>query len=270
MEVSLKAFIQEIDAVRKALNKDKPKKQLHSQLRRDELRAIAEKYFNIVRPSQLDVGQQDPDVAEVDRLMQQMISLCHKKGAVTKYQSILFEARRGLIAVEARALVSPRIGDASSGTSKVDTAIIDTLEKLVPSAALSYRQALRDLETEDRLSWRGPATDLREALREVLDYLAPDADVRSMAGYKQEPNTNGPTMKQKVRYILKNRGVGQSAGAPTETATDAIEEAVGSFVRSVYTRSSVSTHTPTEKDEVLRVRDFVRVVMCELLAIRPE
>jgi len=51
-----------------------------------------------------------------------------------------------------------------------------------------------------------------------------------MTGYKQEQNTNGSTMKQKVRFILKNRGVGQSAAAPAEKATDAIETAVGSFV----------------------------------------
>ncbi len=269
MSISLKEFIQEVDSARKALNKEKSKKQLHSQKVRDSLRLIAENYFNLVRPSLIDIGRQDPDVAEIDWRMQELITLCHKKGSVTKYQSILAEAKSALIAVETRALVSPQIGNASTSISEVDNAIIDTLSRLLPSAELSYHQALLDLESNSRLSWRGPATDLRESLREVLDHLAPDEDVKSMSGYKQEPSTNGPTMKQKVRYILKNRGVGKSAAAPAETATDAIEEAVGSFVRSVYTRSSISTHTPTDKSEVLRVRDFVRVVLCELLAIRP-
>ena len=55
--------------------------------------------------------------------------------------------------------------------------IIGTLTSLLPSSARSYEQAIRDLQSADRLSWRGPATDLRESLRETLDHLAPDADV---------------------------------------------------------------------------------------------
>ena len=87
-------------------------------------------------------------------------------------------------------------------------------------------------------------------------------------GYKQEPNANGPTMKQKVRYILKLRGQSKSQTGAAESAVDAVEEALGLFVRSVYMRSSVSTHVTTSRDEVLRIRDFVRVVLSELLEIR--
>jgi hypothetical protein len=89
-----------------------------------------------------------------------------------------------------------------------------------------------------------------------------------MPGYRQEPDTTGPTMKQKVRFVLKNRGTSKAAAAPAEAATDAVEAALGTFVRSVYTRSSVSTHTPTDRNEVVRVADLVRVVLCEMLEIR--
>src|SRR5690606_26559968 len=131
--------------------------------------------------------------------------------------------------------------------------------------AMSYEQALIDLRTEDRLSWRGPATDLREALREVLDKLAPDDEVKAAPGFKPEPDARGPTMKQKVRYVLRNRRVSKSISEPTENAATAVDEALGAFVRSVYTRSSVSTHTSTSRGEALRVLDLVRVVLCELL-----
>jgi hypothetical protein len=57
------------------------------------------------------------------------------------------------------------------------------------------------------MSWRGPATDFRESLRETLDHLAPDSAVKAEPGFKLEQNTSGPTMKQKVRFILKKRGV---------------------------------------------------------------
>jgi len=75
-------------------------------------------------------------------------------------------------------------------------------------------------------------------------------------------------MRQKVRYVLSKRGTGRSTGETTERAAEAVEEALGLFVRSVYTRSSTSTHTPTKKDEVVRIRDLVRVCLRELLELR--
>jgi hypothetical protein len=101
-----------------------------------------------------------------------------------------------------------------------------------------------------------------------LDHLAPDTEVVEMPGYRQEPDAKGPTMKQKVRFVLRSRGTPKAAAATAETATDAVEAALGTFVRSVYTRSSVSTHTPTDRGEVARVADLVRVVLCEMLEIR--
>ena len=150
----------------------------------------------------------------------------------------------------------------------VDKRILDTLIQLAPSAALSYEQALLDIGNDSRLSWRGPATDLREALRETLDQLAPDKQVAAQPGFRLEKDCSGPTMKQKVRFVLARRGRPKSAMEAPEQAAVAVEEAVGAFVRSVYTRSSVSTHTPTDKDEILRVRDWVRVALCELLEAR--
>ena len=44
-------------------------------------------------------------------------------------------------------------------------------------------------------------------------------------------------------------------------------EYVGGLTRSVYTRSSVSTHTPTERIEITRVHAWVWVVLCELLEL---
>ena len=74
-------------------------------------------------------------------------------------------------------------------------------------------------------------------------------------------------MKQKVRFVLKNRGASKAVSGPAESAIDGVEESLGTFIRSVYTRSNVSTHTPTDKAEVLRVRDLVRVVLSELLEV---
>jgi hypothetical protein len=149
-----------------------------------------------------------------------------------------------------------------------DQLIIDALQKDLPSAARSYEQALTDLAGVERLSWRGPATDLREALRETLDHLAPDNEVEKQSDYKHEAETDGPTMKQKVRYVLRKRSATSPTEDSTTSAAEAVEATMGTFVRSVYRRSAVSTHTPTDRTEVFRVRDLVRAVLVELLQVR--
>lgn len=260
-------FVQRLELARKDLNRVNSK-QLHSQKRRDFLREIVEEYFNDIRPKLKSASEQDEDVRNVDALMQELLALCHKRSNVKLYQAQLSKTRKGLILVDARIVASPRGSTEPQVDNILDTMILETLTQIVPSAALSYQQALLDLQAQQRFSWRGPATDLREALRETLDHLAPDADVVAMPGYKQLADTNGPTMKQKVRFVLKSRGATKALSAPAEEATQSIDLTIGTFVRSVYTRSTVSTHTPTDKAEVLRIRDFVRVVLCELLEVR--
>src|SRR2546428_33158 len=64
--------------------------------------------------------------------------------------------------------------------------IIDTLSRILPAAAASYEQCLVDLGGVPRRSYRGVAHELREALRETLDYFAPDGDVMAEAEFKLE------------------------------------------------------------------------------------
>lgn len=255
-----------IERLRAALNKV-PGAQLKSKPLRGELRGLAETYFDQVRPSLVGHASGSQNVAEVDAIMQAVLKLCHKQGSTQKYKDLLKQLKGHLIHLDGSLIATPAAQD-TSFRADVDIAIVTTLRALLPTAAMSYEQAIADLSQDDRLSYRGPATDLREALRETLDRLAPDHEVTNAAGYRQEKDTSGPTMKQKVRFILKSRSVPRAAAATTEDATSSIDEAIGAFVRSVYTRSSVSTHTATNRDEVLRIRDLVRVVLCELLEIR--
>jgi hypothetical protein len=165
----------------------------------------------------------------------------------------------------------PLFGDQTGGEvpelSPVELRILSTIEKLCPTAADSYKQAIEDLNNESRFSWRGTAGELREALREVLDTLAPDEEVQKGPGFKLEKDARGPTMKQKVAFVLKSRKQPEAARKTVEQAADVVEEKVGGFVRSVYNRSSVSVHTSRDKSEVLSVKRFVDTVLVELLEI---
>lgn len=148
--------------------------------------------------------------------------------------------------------------------SAEDDEIISKLDAVVPSAALSYKQAVLDLRDENRVSFRGPALEFREALREILDHLAPDAEVSAASGYVQEKDRSGPTMRQKVRFIMKKKGERSSRETP-EQAVTAFEEAIASLTRAVYERSSKATHVAGERDAVSQIRRYVVAIFHDIL-----
>jgi Predicted pPIWI-associating nuclease len=254
----------EIDVARKEIRALKGS-QIFSKSAREQLHRIASSYFSILRPSLSDVDGISKELDQGDALFQELLSLSRKNGSKNKCLQLLKDAKALLVRLEGMAISgATRLPTGTRTTS--DVLIIDSLKEICPSASLAYEQALVDLESQ-RLSYRGPATDLRESLRETLDTLAPDSDIEGSSGYKPETDAKRPTMKQKVRYILRNRGVGTGQLAAPDSAVQGIEEIIGGLVRSVYTRSSVSTHVATQRPEVLRVHAWVRLVLCELLEI---
>jgi hypothetical protein len=263
----LRELQQRLRDFEKSLQKLKSK-QVYQLAIQNSAKAIVDLYFRNTREILLKSRAPSEEVSTCDVKMHALLESTHKRSAVSSYMKHMRELMDSLLSFEKILLLHVASATNHSVHEVIDQKIVTTLKQLVPSAALSYEQATFDLQTSQRLSWRGPATDLREALRETLDYLAPDGEVTAQQGFRLEPSTTGPTMKQKVRYVLKRRGISKSAMQTSEDAAEAIDAAIGTVVRSVYTRSNLSTHTPTDKDEVLRVRDWVRVVMCELLEIR--
>jgi hypothetical protein len=148
-----------------------------------------------------------------------------------------------------------------------EATIVKTIEQIVPLAGLSYRQACLDLAARDRISYRGTANELREALRELLDHLAPDAEVDSQPGFKCEEGQKKPTMKQKVRFILRARGLSATATEVPENAITLAEEMVAKLTRSAYNRSSLSAHVSTARAEVCQMKMYVDSILAELLEI---
>jgi hypothetical protein len=180
--------------------------------------------------------------------------------------------RKVLPKITSRLELDVATGNDSPAQSDLEVQIIETLTSLVPTAALSYQQAIRDLTDGTRLSYRGPAAELREVLREVLDHQAPDTEVMKSDGYKPEKDQNGkdrskPTMKQQVRFILKARGQGSSTTELPEKAVEAVDALVGGLARSVYNFGSVVTHVAGERQAVVNLKRYVEVVLTHLLEL---
>ena len=226
-------------------------------------------YFNDTRPVFRSNSLDDESLGGLDNWTQQLLALTQKSSLKSKYDRIVKSIEQELNGIEI-ALVTVTTEPQAFSTIKLDgkeQRIAGTLAGLVESAALSYEQACLDLRDNTRCSYRGAAAELRETLREVLDWLAPDEDVTSQDNFKLEKDRTKPTMKQKARYILKSRGRNKSQIDAPEVTITLIEDKVGALARSVYNRSSISTHVSTSRQEVRQIKAYVDVVLGELLEI---
>jgi hypothetical protein len=228
-------------------------------------------YFNECRADAFRILGDERSLAKLDENWQQLIRLAHGNNAKSSYLSLLRNLLRQVkaLAVAMHAQTSPlqTLWPSKMTYSQAEEILISTLDDLVPCAAQCYRQGLQDIESESRLSYRGTASEFRETLREVLDHLAPDSEVCGQPWFKQEPNRSGPTMKQKVRYILTSRGEGKTQRYPAEKSIDVIENLCGEIARAVYDRASLSTHVETTKKEVRQLKRYLDAALFDLLEI---
>jgi hypothetical protein len=237
---------------------------------RAAVQSLAERYFQATRPFLQAHGLENGS-AELDAPFSALLKLSHAPNAIASYKKHVKAVRKLIPGMTAELAKAPR-NTMPGQISPDEVKLLGTLRDIVPSAALSYRQAITDLHDATRVSFRGPALELREALREVLDHLAPDEDVIASPGYRPEKDQNGkertsPTMKQKARFILKARGTGRTAGAAPEDAVNSVDAIVASVTRSVYELSSVATHVSTERAQVIRAKRYVEAVLHDLLEI---
>jgi hypothetical protein len=238
---------------------------------KDDIISIATTYFSSIRHSLVESLGDESRILPHDAKWQALIRLAHGNNSRKSYQKLIREIQKELTALNIVQLSSiSHKGFSGSGMSDVTPAeqmILKTLDNSVPSAAASYRQAILDLAGSERLSYRGTASELREALRETIDHLAPDGDVMEQMGFKLEQGQNKPTMKQKARFILRSRGSSRTQREVAEKSLELVESLTGEVARSLYNRASLATHVETTRNEVLKIKRYVDTVLHDLLEI---
>jgi len=132
---------------------------------------------------------------------------------------------------------------------------------------LSTGRMLQAFHEADRVSWRGTGMELREALREVIDELAPDDKVMASDGFALEKNRTKPTQAQRVKYILRARKSRSAAIDTARQSLETVEAAIAHLARSTYNRGSASTHSATDGVEVRRIKANIDAVLAELLEV---
>lgn len=236
---------------------------------RDAARGLTQQYFREVRPHLLALGFSEDELKHFDGRARALRQLSEEQSARSEYRSLLADLQR--LHADLTADREIRMGAQQSGgfaiATPVERRIIETLERLKPSAARSYQQALVDLGGARRHSFRGVAHELREALRETLDHFAPDAAVMAEPRFKLEQGLTRPTQRQKALFVLRKRRLPKKALEAPELAVSTIEELGASITRSAYTRGSISAHTATPQKEVRQMKMYLDAVLAELLEI---
>lgn len=258
----------EVDAFANALRRRRSVN-VNDRESKDRVVALARRYFEQDRPNIVARVGEHADVDSVDSVLQDMVRLAQGNNSRSTYNRRIRDLRNHLRDLNVALVASPtRAPSADSANSREEQLVIDTIAALVPSAAASYEQGLRDLRDRTRASYRGPAVEFREALREVLDHLAPDDDVTSQQGFKLESGRTRPTMKQKVRFVLKSRGRNKSQRDSSEKSVALVDDRIGEVTRAVYDRASVATHVVETRDEVAQIKRYVDTVLFDILEIR--
>jgi len=239
---------------------------------KDAAKQAVQSYFRFCRPKLVQIGIREEALSDLDSGFQHLLKLADGNNPLRRYKaevSSLLSAKT-VIDVERERRIGENLvrkGIPKAFLTDQEMIILKTLEETIPIAALSYRQACVDLADPNRRSFRGTANELREALRELLDHLAKDEDVLAQPNFKCEAGKTTPTMKQKVRFILRARGVSATAAQAPENAVELAEEKIGTLTRATYDRSSMSTHVSTSRGEVRQMKMYLDSVFAELLEI---
>lgn len=145
-----------------------------------------------------------------------------------------------------------------------EASILARLRRQSPSLADSMEQALRDMNDPGRLSYMGPAGEVREVMRACVQQLAPDDEVRKQpwfVGIKQGSKTN-PSQAERARYAVQQR---RGSKEQVQVTPELIDELVGKISRSTYTSGSSALHAGADQDAVWKLTGWVWAVLDEVL-----
>jgi hypothetical protein len=151
-----------------------------------------------------------------------------------------------------------------------DDQVATRLRRVDPELADGYEQAVLDIENTDRMSYRGPAAELREVLTGVLHTLAPNDQVEATDWYREARRSGSrkettPTRAERTKFILRSRAKGSASTEAAESYMTSVEERLGSVVNATYKRGSAATHGGTEREELVNLLPYINALLRELL-----
>ena len=108
-------------------------------------------------------------------------------------------------------------------------------------------QALRDINDHTRLTYMGPACELREVMRAAIHLFAPDEEVRKQVWFKGNEQDGNPTQAERVRYAVQQRGRSRDQ---VQGTGEVIDQLVGRIGRETYKVGSKAFHAGVVRKDV--------------------
>ncbi len=145
-----------------------------------------------------------------------------------------------------------------------DASILARLASHSPPLASSLEQALKDLNDHTRLSFVGPAAEVREVMRATIQLFAPDDEVRQQPWYVgiEQGGKRNPSQAEKTRYAVHRRG---GKDDQVRGIDDLIDQLVAQIGRQTYSVSSNAVHVGTIQANVRKLTGWVFAVLDEVL-----
>lgn len=230
-------------------------------------KSVANLWSNDISPMAKLASNNETALNSIDSLMDQLVAHTLRP---TKKAVYLTTVREALRTYDKQIFVHlhKQVGAVLSGTASIgDNSVIDALAKISESLVAGYQQVHKDLADDTRISWRGTADEIREVLRELLEFLAPDEQVKRMTWYKQEPNTEGPTQAQRAKYALEQRAAQTHRVNATQETVNLVEQSISRLVRKTFQRANNAAHTAQDKNEVKRILGYFDLLAKDLLGL---
>ncbi len=262
-------FIDVLERLRTRLRKGAAKE--ISNAEQKNIRSVVGAWFGQYQPAAVQIVGEEQLIASMDEEMQSLLTLASENSSrrtvVRSTRSAIRHFRDSLVVPLSRAYWSRAPERTPAGR---DDSVAASLRALDPELADSYEQAVIDIEDADRLSYRGPAAELREILTGVLHVLAPDSHVEATEWYRQAQRSGTrkeptPTRAERTRFILRSRLKGSSVTESAESYMRSVEERLTSVVNVTYKRGSAATHGGTERDELVQLLPYINALLRELL-----
>lgn len=242
-----------------------------SRAERVNIRSVVGAWFGEYRSAFLQMIGDEQLLAPMDGLLQEILRRASETSARRTVTRDVRSTRRyfndNLLVPLSRAYWSRAPQQSPAG---FDREAESRLRQLDADLADSYAQAVYDVEDEARLSYRGPAAELRELLTGALHILAPTERVQAMDWYREARRSGArsestPTRAERVRFILRSRSQGSTQTETAETFMSSVEERLAGVVNSTYKRGSAAAHGGTERSEVQQLLQYINALLRELL-----
>jgi hypothetical protein len=145
-----------------------------------------------------------------------------------------------------------------------EASILARLRRLSGPLADSMEQALRDMNDQSRLSYVGPAGEVREVMRAAVQQLAPDDEVRRQPWFvgTQQGGKVNPSQAERTRYAVQQR---RGSREQVQDVDALIDQLVGQIGRRTYAVGSSRFHAGTDQADVWKLTGWVWAVLGEVL-----